>query len=55
MQMMTQGQTNKAIRRLYERHDRALARLDLARRALREAERSFRSQTNRPLRLVDLR
>ena len=49
------GNPGSKIRRLYERHERALARLELARRALREAERSLRSQTNRPLRLVDLR
>lgn len=49
------GDPGSRIRRLYERRDRAIARLILARRALEEAQSRLRVRGDRTLLLFDLR
>ncbi len=49
------GDPGSRIRALYERRDRAMARLALVHRALREAERRSRSRSARRILLIAMR
>jgi len=52
---MFRGDPGSRIRRLYERRDRALARLSLARQALAEAQDRLRKRRSRPVYLIELK
>jgi hypothetical protein len=49
------GNPGSRIRQLYERRDRAVARLRLARQALEEAQRGVRARGRQHLFLIELR
>jgi hypothetical protein len=49
------GDPGSRVRHLYEHHDRALARLKLARQALEEAQSRFRSRSRGVVHLLDFR